>query len=358
MLKNYRKNPWINGINSILILISIGILIVAERFGSSYQEHRHTYETLETLLLAFFAFDYVARLFSAGGGKAYVLSWPGVIDLVTIVTGGLALVFGNVAGLGWLRALRIIRLTRAVSSLGSENIYYGIFAQISPYVVLVLALKGVAFSFEDRSWWPSLEGINTILGVVGFAVAVALGAKLSIVIGRIYALEDAICRIIGCVRDMEHRASVRSDLIRWCQSLEDALCASKDERPEQAKLMRRKTDEVAQVLVAEGLGGPSTVSFHRDAAFLLHRMTASTPPSFDRFLMVMTIIYALTLIATVPGMTGLFCSVLVSLGLGGLFLLVRDMDDPLMFDRKSLIDIRMDALVQFNAARKKPVNHD
>lgn len=341
-----------------MILLSILILIVAERFGPSYQEHLQTYETLEILLAAFFAFDYVARLLSPGGGKSYALSWPGIIDLATVVTGGLALVLGNVAGFGWIRALRIVRLARAVSSLGSDNIYYGIFAQIFPYVILVLALKGIAFSFEDRIWWPALEGLNRTLGVVGFAVAVALGAKLGVVNGRIHALEDAICRIIGCVRDMEHRASVRSDLIRWCQSLEDALCASKEDRPEQAKLMRRKTDEIAQVLVAEGLGGPSTVSFHKDVAFLLHRMTASTPPSFDRFLMVMTIVYALTLMATVPGMTGLFCSVLVSLGLGGLFLLVRDMDDPLMFDDKSLIDIRMDALVQFNAARKSLANHD
>lgn len=352
-MSDYRRLRWVAIANNILILISIALLVVEAKFPSSYARHEPLFWLADLSILVLFVVDYMLRLISRDGGWKYALSWYGLIDLVATLPSVLLVAIDLGGTLTWLRTLRLLRLGKVFSQMGGKNVYYGIFAQISPYVLTVLALKCVAIAYEDQKWWPVLDDINTTIGVLGFAVAVAIGAKLSVVSARLYAIEDAICRIVGCARDLEHRGQIRLEISDWACCLEDALKAPWEEKHERARSMRLMTDKLSKAFAREGILGPSTTGFHRDVAFLLHRMTATTPPSFDRFLLVMTVIYALTQVAIVPGLTGLLSSVLVSLGLGGLFQIVRDMDDPLCYDETSLIDVRMDALTQFNEIRKE-----
>ena len=60
MLTNYRESLWVNGLNSLMILLSIALLFIAERFEMAYQEHRHVFRALEASLVVFFAFAYLA----------------------------------------------------------------------------------------------------------------------------------------------------------------------------------------------------------------------------------------------------------------------------------------------------------
>jgi len=48
------------------------------------------------------------------------------------------------------------------------------------------------------------------------------------------------------------------------------------------------------------------------------------------------------------GLTGFFATFLLVYVLGGLFLLIDDMDRPLDFGGDSLISVRLDPLLQFN----------
>ena len=65
----------------------------------------------------------------------------------------------------------------------------------------------------------------------------------------------------------------------------------------------------------------------------------------------MTVIYSVTLIFIVPGLTGLFSSILVVLSLGGVYFINEDMDNPLDYSEGSLFDVRLDALEQYNQSR-------
>jgi hypothetical protein len=133
--------------------------------------------------------------------------------------------------------------------------------------------------------------------------------------------------------------------------LETTLKCPSDQKVERARQMRLNTDALEIELERNGIGGPVTAGFHRDVAFLLHRITATTPEAFDRFLRSITVIYSTVLIIVVPGVTGLFSSILVVLALGGTYFIIKDMDRPLDFHEQSLIDVRLDALEQFNEAR-------
>ena len=112
--------------------------------------------------------------------------------------------------------------------------------------------------------------------------------------------------------------------------------------------MRFKTDDLEQKLEAAGIEVPNTASFHRDVAYLLHRALARSPQAYEKFLKTVLGTYTLVVITTVPGLTGFFATFLLVYVLGGLYLLVDDMDKPLEVGPDSLINVKLDPLIQFN----------
>ena len=57
---------------------------------------------------------------------------------------------------------------------------------------------------------------------------------------------------------------------------------------------------------------------------------------------------SLVVIATVSGLTGFLATFLLVYVLGGLFILIDDIDRPLDFSPGSLVKVRLDPLTQFN----------
>jgi len=112
--------------------------------------------------------------------------------------------------------------------------------------------------------------------------------------------------------------------------------------------MREQTDMLEEKLEDLGIGGPNTAGFHRDVAYLLHRATAKTPPAYEQFLKYVTISYTLVVIFAVPGLTGLLSSILLVYVLGGMYIVIDDMDNPLDYSEESSIDVRLDALEYYN----------
>ena len=342
---------WLDSISVFLIFVSIFALIIEVKLPSHYSSHRDLYIALDIFVIAGFSFDYVARIMKTDGGRYYVFSKAGLIDFVAIAPSLIGLAMGTYFSSVWLRSFRLLRLLRAFNTNHHTDHRLGIFTYVIPYLAVAVAFKCLTIVYESEAWWPEIGNINTILGVAGFAVAIAMGTKLSVVSGRIYAIEDAVCHIIGSIRDMENTKNVRQPLVDWTVQLEATLKSPSDSKPELARKMRLKTDALEKILEENGVGGPVTAGFHRDVAFLLHRITASTPEAFDHFLKVITVIYSIVLIIVVPGITGLFSSILVVLALGGTYFIVKDMDRTLDFHERSLIDVRLDALEQFNQTR-------
>ncbi len=339
---------WLDIISVFLIFVSIFVLIIEVKLPSHYSSYRDLYIASDVLVIIGFSFDYIARTMKTGGGRAYIFSKAGLIDFAAIAPSLIGLAMGTYFSSVWLRSFRLLRLLRALNTNHHTDHRLGIFTYVIPYLAVAVAFKCLAIVYESEDWWPEIGDINTILGVAGFAVAIAMGTKLSVVSGRIYAIEDAVCHIIGSIRDTKN---VRQPLIDWATQLEAALKSPSSKKSELAREMRLKTDDLEKTLEDNGVGGAVTAGFHRDVAFLLHRITASTPKAFDHFLKVITVVYSIVLILVVPGITGLFSSVLVVLALGGTYFIVKDMDRPLDFHERSLIDVRLDALEQFNQAR-------
>ena len=72
-----------------------------------------------------------------------------------------------------------------------------------------------------------------------------------------------------------------------------------------------------------------TANLHRDAEFVLHRSASRTPRTYERFLFKVTAIYSAIVIIAIPGLTGFLSAALVIYVLGGMYVLIDDMDDLL-----------------------------
>ena len=118
------------------------------------------------------------------------------------------------------------------------------------------------------------------------------------------------------------------------------------------------TDELEAELERLGIGGPNTSGFHRDAAFLIHRATATTPAAYNQFLKYVSVLYVVILIASIPGVVGFISVILSSFVIGGIYLLVADLDDPLSYSEGSFIDARLDALKYWNEQQSLSIQSD
>ena len=278
----------------------------------------------------------------------YYKTFSGVVDLLAIIPGLLALFFPFMESTAWVRVLRLIRLVRIFKLVRYGEITGGITKSLTPFFAIAIGLKGVMVAVEGQNWWPEMKNLNVVIGVVGFSLAILLGTKLQVINNRLYSIEDAVCRIIGALRDMQYNKEANIHINYWAKELESALFYNGHNKAEVIKQMRFKTDDLEQKLEEAGINGPNTAGFHRDVAYLLHRALARTPPAYEEFLRTVIFSYTLVVITTVPGITGLLATFLLVYVLGGLFFLISDMDNPLDVGVDSLIYVKLDPLIQFN----------
>ena len=171
---------------------------------------------------------------------------------------------------------------------------------------------------------------------------------MSVTNNRIFQIEDAVCRVVGSMRDMQSIEAIRPAMKKWSILLYKTLKHPQIDKGEAVDKMRSETDSFEVVLESNGVGGPNTAGFHRDVSFLLHRVLAKTPAVYDGFLRIVITLYILVLIFIVPGIGGLVLTVLMVYVLGGMYFLIEDMDNPLSYEEDSFIDVRLDALEFFN----------
>ena len=356
--KKLQKLIYPNGRTGIIYNIFLIVLIVASAVHFAISERHFLWEPakpfvgfFEIFVIVFFSIDYVIRIVCIRPLKGYIFSAGGAIDFLSSIPSMIFLIFGAQTGFDWIRVLRIARLARAFKLTRDTSYLFGVTGKAAPYVLMVLSIKAVIVAFEEREWWPHFDGIGTAIGVVGFTVAVVLGAKLTILNNRLYAIEDAVCRIVGSLRDMNADAQLSKKILDWSRSLERALKTPQNQRRETAFNMRMRTDRLEAEMEKAGISGPNSAGFHRDVAFVLHRMNSKTPEVYNNFLKVTLAIYVCVIIFSIPGWTGFVMSGVISFALVGVFFLVDDLDDPLNPNGGSFIDADLDALEFFNRDR-------
>ena len=335
-----------------LVYASI-ILFVAEiRYPEIVALNQKKFIIAEHLILFFFSIEVGLRIIFDPNRWKYFKTSSGIIDLLSVVPGLLEFFLPVMESTAVLRVFRLLRLTRISKLITYGKNMDGITQKLNPYFAIAIGLKGVMVAVEGQDWWPELNNLNIVIGVVGFALAILLGSKLQIINNRLYSLEDAVCRIVGSMREMQTNSEALPYISNWAKKLESTLIYNGKDKDRLVREMRIKTDELGKELHKAGLGGPNTSGFHRDTAYLLHRALATTPESYEKFLRTVICVYTTVVITTVPGITGFLASFLLVYVLGGLFFLIDDIDKPLDFSPGSLITVRLDPLTQFNEKNK------
>lgn len=350
-MKNLFTNKYYNFFTIILIFLSI--FIVTNDSLKFISLDVNISLKLEWFIAIFFILDYLARILSNKNRLKYIFSFNGIVDFLSSVPFFIGVLVGISTSSSWTRILRLVSISRTLKSFQSQSMFGGIFGRVFPYALAALGLKLLILNIEASNWWLIGKDFNIVLGVVGFSLAVLMGAKLSTVNGRLYAIEDSICRVVGAMRDMWFNNSTQDELISWSMKLETFLKASYSERMSSANELRTETDNLELNLEEAGINGPNTAGFHRDVAFLIHRATVKTPQAYNNFLISITYIYIFALILAIPGGIGVVASFLSTIVLGGVYFLVEDLDDPLDCSEESFINARIDAIEYWNLSKNK-----
>jgi len=229
------------------------------------------------------------------------------------------------------------------------KISLNILIKLKPYLLLSLAFKVLAWFFETASWWPAISNPGIIIGVIGFGIAVLLGAKLSVVNARLYSIEDAVCRIVGALRVFAAKHNLADDIKNWAEELQTTLG---DAEKAGITKMRSETNSLVNKLVTEGHDGPNLAGFSRDVSYLLHRSTAEIPVAYEYFLTMISVLYTVMIAIVVPGLAGFLAIVIVVFVLMGAAVLIEDMDHPLDSSPNSLITVNLEPLSHFISNNK------
>tara|TARA_B100000614_G_scaffold218474_1_gene204299 strand:- start:244 stop:1335 length:1092 start_codon:yes stop_codon:yes gene_type:complete len=333
---------FVAGLLLVCVYLSILLLVLEIRSPEIFAAHERAFGMLEAGILTIFAVELIARLVV---DIRYFLTWYGAVDVVAILPSLIEFALGALINLSALRVLRLFRFARALKFLRSGGALGGINGRLAPALALTLGLKGVVVAFEVKPWWPAVGDLSLVIGVSGFALAILLGTKLRVVTGRLYAVEDALCRVVGALRDMRWAGAATQDIRSWGVSLEQAL---KDPTPPNIAGIRCRTSKLEQSLEKEKIGGPNTAGFHRDVEYILHRSLSRTPQLYERYLRYITVCYSGVVIFSVPGLTGFVASILLVYVLGGMYLLIEDMDQPLDFSASSLVSVDLSPIETFN----------
>lgn len=332
-----------------LIIFSVLVWTSEELLVLDNRELALGLDYLELAILILFSAEFSLRMLVAPSKRAYLTSQEGIIDLLAILPSLLLLISPVGANSVWLRLLQLSRFTRVLSLKQKGKKIGGLVGATMPLVATAVLLKLMLLTIEQTEWWDIDSSINILIGVSGFSIAILMGSKLSTVSARLYEIEDTVCRIVGAMRDMWWTdAAIRPALSSWSTALEKFLEDPLDQKIEIAGEMREMTDELEANLEKLGIGGPNTSGFHRDAAFLINKATTTTPVAYDDFLKYVSILYVLILIISIPGIVGMISVVLSSFVIGGIYLLVSDLDNPLDYSNESFINAKLDALIFWN----------
>ncbi len=332
----------------VLIFTTVFQVVLAAKNPELVNNYQAPFMALENTILLFFAVDLLLRLILYKKKFKYLFSFYGLVDVISVLPGVIGLFFPLANSTSWVRILRIFRVGRVLRTIGGDGIFGGFNGQLMPYIATAIGFKSLVLVLEEHQWWPEISNLGVILGVVGFALAVLLGTKLRLVNSRMYSIEDAVCRIVGALRLMRNIERIKTTVDEWAASFEDTI---RNPKKTDVSKMRVTTDDLAFKLEAETVSGPNIAGFTRDVSYVLHRVTAEIPESYEKFLRSVTLAYTATVILVVPGITGFLSGILVTYAILGMYLLIEDMDQPLDYGENSLVKADLDPLTVFNDKR-------
>lgn len=187
---------------SLLIAIVLSLVVVMLESISAYDaEYGRIFHVIEWVLTVLFSIEYVLRIVSIGKPLKYVLSFYGIIDLLSIVPTYLTLFITGSPGLMVIRTLRLLRIFRVLklgrflkeanslkeAMLASRaKITVFLFAVFTSVIVMgtlmyIIEDKESGFTSIPRSIYWAIVTLTTV-GYGDIAPATPLGQALASVI--------------------------------------------------------------------------------------------------------------------------------------------------------------------------------
>jgi len=339
---NQRKLSYLYLTVSVLLIFLTPILLYIELVSPDlYENYKSIFASLDLIIISFFLIDLSLRLFCSNNKLSYIFSINGFIDIVSVVPEFISIAFGLNVNSAWLRILRLFRVGKIISTHKGSGILSGFTGVVLIISAGIISTKVLILILESYGFIPEFENISLVLGLVSFSLAMLLGTKLSVVNGRLNQLEDSITRIVAGIKVFWFTDPQSRDYLKkWVN--EFYLCI-KNPTLDSVSSMRRSTNELYENIGENGMN-PNLVSFSRDVAFVLNTSLSEVNPFYEKFLKEVTIVFTIVIVTTVPGLTGLVASLILSYIFFGMFYLIEDMDNPLDYSEDSLITVNLDPI--------------
>jgi len=338
----------------ILTLISMGAVVLSiihiaftteydKLIKGGYEGVNHGVEWGFTI---FFTIEIVLRIFAMPKPRDYALSPFGIIDILAVAPTWLSLFFPGLPNTSFLRALRLVRLLRIVRLLSkseeAKNGGYGLLLQLAPFMAYAFIIKTVLVILEGAGYWPGVEGLGTVISVIGFAIGVLLSTRLGTVQARMYDYEVGIANLASTARIIRGGVPDVALLDRFTLGVQRYAQGECD-----YSVPAKALDQIA----ADGpgsVGPPIWVHFHKTAQFALERLGVESTSEYTRMLRNVISMYIVALLLVMPGLTGLVSAALVVYVLGGMYQLIMNMEVPYETGQESLINAELEPLFRYN----------
>jgi hypothetical protein len=327
---------------SLLLIFFTPIILYIEFVAIDfYKTHLALVTQIDYAILSFFTLDLLLRFFTSKSKAKYLMSYEGFIDMIAVIP-EIVSVFISMGGSStWLRVIKLFRYFKVINVLKGGSFLTGFSRVMVLTSTAVISLKVLILILESQGLIPKFENISIVLGLVSFSLAMLLGTKLSIVNKRLYDIEDAINRIVAGVKVFWHtNESFRPCLREWVSCFEESL---RNPSQESISKMRKENNILYSKIGTIGIN-PNFVGFSRDAAFVLNKSISEVNPFYEKFLFLITVVFTLVVLITIPGITGLVASFVISFIFFGLYHLVEDMDNPLDYSDDSIINVDLSPL--------------
>tara|TARA_B100000214_G_scaffold359077_1_gene320155 strand:+ start:343 stop:1440 length:1098 start_codon:yes stop_codon:yes gene_type:complete len=319
-----------------LIFLTPIILYIEFVLTKIYQSYFFTISTIDYAILTFFTLDLILRIYVSEDKKNYLKGFDGLADIFAVVPEILLMIIGVNGSSTWLRIVKLLRYLKILNVLKGGFFFTGFTRTMVLTSTAVMSIKIIILILEADGFIPKFENISIVLGLVSFSLAMLLGTKLSVVNKRLYDIEDAINRIVAGIKVFWFtHEQYRPYLHTWIQCFEENL---RNPSKESVSRMREENNSLYSEIGKIGIN-PNFVGFSRDAAFILNKSISKVNPFYEKFLFIITIVFTIVVLITIPGITGLVAAFVISFIFFGVYHLVGDMDSPLDYGENSIIKV-------------------